>query len=87
MEARLRLVATGGSLLLLNVQGVRLAAVQFSHGLAQQLAGAFVRRLPNNVTPEVMLGRWSEKEFLVFDPAPKNETLAAAKLTQALSGA
>jgi diguanylate cyclase (GGDEF)-like protein len=88
MEARLRLVQEGGSLLLLNVQGVRLAAVQFSHDVAHQLAAAFVKRLRNIVAPDALVGRWSEEEFLVLHPAAKNEALGAAKqLTQALSGA
>jgi GGDEF domain-containing protein len=88
MENRLRRMQTGGSLLLLNPQGMKLAAVQFSSDVAQQLAAAFAKRLRNNITPEAMLGRWSEEEFLVLHPAAKSEALAAAKqLTQALSGA
>jgi GGDEF domain-containing protein len=86
-EARLRLVQTGGSLLLLSAQGLRLAAVQFSRDVAHELAAAFVKRLRNNIAPEAMVGRWSEEEFLVLHPAANSEALSAAKLlTQHLSG-
>jgi len=88
MEARLQLVQTGGSLLLLNAQGMRLAAVQFGRDVADELAAAFAKRLRNNTAPEAMVGRWSEEEFLVLHPAAKSEALASAKLlTQYLSGA
>jgi GGDEF domain-containing protein len=70
------------------VQGVRLAAVEFSRDVADQVAGAFVKRLRNNLTLEAPLCRWSDEEFLVLHPAAKIEADAAAKqLTKALSGA
>jgi len=87
MENRLRRTQTGGSLLLLNAQGMKLAAVQFSSDVSQQLAAAFAKRLRNNIAPEAMVARWCE-EFLVLHPAAKSELVSVAKqLTQALSGA
>jgi len=87
MEAHLRLVQTGRSILLFNAQGLRLAAVQFSHDVARELTAAFVKRLRNNTAPEAVVSRWSEEEFLVLHPAAQNEALVAAKLLpQLLSG-
>jgi GGDEF domain-containing protein len=88
MENRIRSAHTGGSLLLLRVQGFERAAVQFSRDVAQQLAGAFVKRLRKNLLPEAILGCWSKEEFLVVHPAPRNEAQIAAKwVAQHLSGA
>ncbi len=87
MEARIRAAQSGGSLLLLSVQGLERAATQFSREVSQQLAAAFVKRLRKNLLPEAILGYWSKEEFLVIHPAPMNEAKIAAKwVTQHLSG-
>jgi GGDEF domain-containing protein len=87
IESRIRSAQSGGSLLLLSVQGLDRAATQFSSDVSQQLAAAFVKRLRKNLLPEAILGWWSKEGFLVIHPASMNEAKIAAKwVTQHLSG-
>jgi GGDEF domain-containing protein len=88
MEHRIRSAATGGSLLLLKVEGIERAAAQFNPDVAQQLAAAFIKRLKNNLVPDAIVGSWSKEEFLVMHPAAKSDAQIAAQwITQHLSGA
>jgi GGDEF domain-containing protein len=88
MEHRIRSAEARGSLLLIRVQGFRLAQTRFRPEVALELAGAFTKRLRNCLLPNALIGRWAEEEFVVVLSTPKEETLASAKLAAAqLSGA
>jgi GGDEF domain-containing protein len=88
LEERIAKAQNDGSLLLLKVQGVLRAEVQFSREIGKQLTAAFVKRLRNNLVPEAIVGCWSEEEFLVIHPTTGAGAQAASKwLTGQLSGA
>lgn len=87
MEHRIRSAETGGSLLLIRVQGFRLAQARFQPEVALQLAGAFTKRLRNCLLPNALIGRWAEEEFMVILSTPRDETMASATRAAAqLSG-
>ncbi|HUI78397.1 MAG TPA: GGDEF domain-containing protein [Bryobacteraceae bacterium] len=87
MEHRIRSADSCGSLLLIRVQGFRLAQARFEPAVALELAGAFTKRLRNCLLPNALIGRWSEEEFVVVVPTSREETMASAKLVAAqLSG-
>ena len=87
MEHRIRSAESAGSLLLIRVQGFRLAQTKFQPEVALELAGAFTKRLRNCLLPNALIGRWAEEEFLVVLCTPKEETMASAKRAAAqLSG-
>jgi GGDEF domain-containing protein len=87
MEHRIRSAESAGSIMLIRVQGFRLAQTKFQPEVALELAGAFTRRLRNCLLPNALIGRWAEEEFLVVLATPKEETMASAKRAAAqLSG-
>ncbi len=87
MEHRIRSAETAGSIMLIRVQGFRLAQTKFQPEVAQELAGAFTKRLRNCLLPNALIGRWAEEEFLVVLSTPKEETMASAQRVAAqLSG-
>jgi GGDEF domain-containing protein len=76
------------SLLLLRVEGLRLAERQWGESAAAELAGAFGKRLHSGLPSEAVIGRWSHEEFIAKVTLGRAEALAAAKwLTENLSGA
>ncbi|HLI85821.1 MAG TPA: diguanylate cyclase [Bryobacteraceae bacterium] len=79
MERRLRVTVAGGALVLIKVDGLKRAALQFNADVARQLAAAFVKRLRNNLKPGAVVGRWSEEGFLIHLPASCGETEEIAK--------
>jgi GGDEF domain-containing protein len=83
MEHRIRSAESFGSLLLIRVQGFRLAQTKFRPEVALELAGAFTKRLRNCLLPNALIGRWAEEEFVVVLSTPKEETMASAKLAAA----
>jgi len=87
MEQRIRAAESAGSLLLIRVQGFRLAQARFHPEVALELAGAFTKRLRNCLPPNALIGRWAEEEFLVVLSAAKEEAMASAKFAaEHLSG-
>jgi GGDEF domain-containing protein len=87
MEHRIRSAESAGSIMLIRVQGIRLAQTKFQPEVALELAGAFTKRLRNCLLPNALIGRWAEEEFLVVLATPKDETIASAKRAAAqLSG-
>src|SRR5438105_15752231 len=67
MEEHIR-SATAGSyhLLLFQVRGLTRAEAQFGSEVGDELAGAFSKRLKNNLPQQVVLGRWSTEEFVAM---------------------
>jgi GGDEF domain-containing protein len=75
------------SLLLMRIEGLRLAQRQWGDSVAAELAGAFGKRLRSGLPPDAVVGRWSHEEFIAQVTLGKAEALAAAKwLTENLSG-
>jgi len=87
MERRIRDAQEGASLLLVNVDGIRQAEIDFCREVSQELAGAFTKRLRNSLNPSAVLGRWGEEAFLAIGPHQQAEALNTAKwITERLSG-
>jgi GGDEF domain-containing protein len=89
MEARIRGVqAAKITVLLLKAGGLRAAEAQFGREVAEELAGAFTKRLRNSLPPTAVVGRWSEEGFLAILQADLNEVTALAKrIVENLGGA
>ena len=76
------------SLLVMRVEGLRLAERQWGETAAAELAGALGKRLRSGLPPEAVIGRWGHEEFIAKVTLGRAEALAAAKwLTENLSGA
>jgi GGDEF domain-containing protein len=89
MEARIRGVQSSKiTVLLLKAGGLRAAEAQFGREVAEELAGAFTKRLRNSLPPTAVVGRWSEEGFLAILQADQNEVTALAKrIVENLAGA
>lgn len=89
IEARISCVRPAKmSILLLKAGGLRGAATQFGRSVAEELAGAFAKRLLNSLPSTAVIGRWSEEEFLVILQADQSETAALARrISEGLAGA
>jgi diguanylate cyclase (GGDEF)-like protein len=76
------------SVLLLKAGGLRAAETQFGREVAEELAGAFAKRLHNSLPSTAVIGRWSEEEFLAILEADQPETAALARrISEGLAGA
>jgi len=76
------------SVLLLKAGGLRAADTRFGRAVAEELAGAFARRLHNSLPPTAVIGRWSEEEFVAILQADQPETAALARrISEGLAGA
>jgi GGDEF domain-containing protein len=76
------------SLILLKAGGLRTAEMQHGRGVAEELAGAFTKRLRNSLPPTAVIGRWSEDEFLALLYVDQAEATALAKrISETLAGA
>jgi GGDEF domain-containing protein len=89
METRIRGVQSAKiTVLLLKAGGLRAAEAQFGREVAEELAGAFTKRLRNSLPPTAVVGRWSEEGFLAILQADQNEVTALAKrIVENLAGA
>lgn len=80
MEERIRSQSSGCyCLLLVKVNGLRSAAVDFNDSVAAELTGAFTKRLRNSVPAGTVIGRWGEEEFIAILQATKAESMNSAK--------
>jgi len=87
MEKRIADAQDGASLLLVRIRGVGKAEKEFSRDVAEELTGAFAKRLRNNLTPDAVLGRWGQERFLAIGPSGKDEAVTVAKwIGEHLSG-
>ena len=75
-------------LLLVSARGLRRAEMQFGPPIAEELAGAFAKRLRNSLPPNAVLGRWGTEELVALVNMTKLEALTSGKwITEHLSGA
>jgi GGDEF domain-containing protein len=88
METRIRsLDATTMSILLLKAGGLSTTEARFGSEVAEQLAGAFAKRLRNILPPTAVIGRWSEDVFMAMLQADRLEASALAKrISENLAG-
>jgi GGDEF domain-containing protein len=76
------------SVLLLKAGGLRAAEIRFGCDVAEELAGAFAKRLRNSLPSTAVIGRWSEEAFLAILQTDQPETAALAKrISESLAGA
>jgi GGDEF domain-containing protein len=89
MEARINgALPAKMTVLLLKAGGVRAAETHFGRDVAEELAGAFAKRLHNSLPPTAVIGRWSEEGFLAILQADQPEAAALAKrISEGLAGA
>jgi GGDEF domain-containing protein len=89
MEARIRGSQSAKvTILLLKAAGLRAAEARFGREVAEELAGAFTKRLRNSLPPTAVVGRWSEEGFLAILEADQKEVTALAKrIAENLGGA
>lgn len=88
MEAQISSAPSAFCLLLARVSGFRRAEAQFRKEVAEELTGAFTKRLRNSLPPSAILGRWGHEEFVAMLSVPVAEANALAKLVSVqLSGA
>jgi GGDEF domain-containing protein len=87
IEEKIRSAPPESCLLLLRVQGFRLAEVHFRADVAAELAAAFTKRLRNCVPPTTSIGRWSHEEFVAILSVSNSEANSTAKwVAEHLSG-
>ena len=87
MEERIRNASPPFCILMLRVQGFRLAEVRYGVEVGAQCIAAFAKRLRSGVPPEVQVGRWGCEEFLAILNVPRAEVMPIAKwATENLSG-
>ena len=89
LEARVKASTPGEfCLLLITSRGLRRAETQFGPPIAEELAGAFAKRLRNSLPPNTVLARWGAEEFVALVKIQKSEALTSGKwITEHLSGA
>jgi GGDEF domain-containing protein len=88
MEKRI-LAATPGQfcLLLVTARGLRRAELQFGLPAAEELAGAFAKRLRSSLPPHAVIARWGAEEIVAMVRVSRAEALASGKwMTEHLSG-
>jgi GGDEF domain-containing protein len=88
MEERIKAAETSKvSILLLKAGGLRSAEAQFGREVAEELAGAFTKRLRNCLPPAAVIGRWSEEQFLALLHVDQLAATALAKrISETLAG-
>ena len=87
MEKRILSARDGASVLLIRVHGIRRAESDFDKDVAEELTGAFTKRLRNCLKPTAECGCWGEEQFVTIGPPEKTEAEAAAKwISEHLSG-
>ena len=86
MEKRIRAASDGAFVLLLRVEGIQRAALDFGREVSEELAGAFTRRLRNCVPSNTVCGRWGEEDFLGIGTLPEIEALKLQWIRERLSG-
>ena len=88
IEERIRAQSDGTfCVLLIKVTGFRLSEVYFNREVAEELAGAFTRRLRNCLPDQSAIGRWGEEEFVALVSLSRAEAVALGRhLAEQLAG-
>jgi diguanylate cyclase (GGDEF)-like protein len=87
MEARIRNTPPPYCILMLRVQGFRLAEVRFGPEVGAECIAAFAKRLRSGMPPAAQIGRWGAEEFLAILPVVRAEVMPLARwATENLSG-
>ena len=87
MEKRIREARDGAFLLLIHAGGIDRAEAQFGLEVAQELAGAFTRRLRNSLRAATICGRWGAEQFIAIGPREETQASAASRwISEHLSG-
>jgi len=87
IEEAIREAPPDSCLLLLRVQGFRMAEAHFRADVAAELTAAFTKRLRNCIPPTAAVGRWSQEEFAIILPVSRTEVNTIAKwVAEHLSG-
>jgi GGDEF domain-containing protein len=74
-------------LLLVSARGLRRAEVQYGPPIAEELTGAFAKRLRNCLPAHAVLGRWGTEELVAMVQMKKSEAMTSGKwITEHLSG-
>jgi diguanylate cyclase (GGDEF)-like protein len=87
MEIRVRRASPPFCILMVKVQGFRLAEARYGAAVGAECTAAFAKRLRNGMPPDAELGRWGYEEFLAILPTGQAAAMPIAKwVTQNLSG-
>ena len=75
------------TLLLIKAAGFRNSEIQHGKDVAEELAGAFSKRLRNSVPQDAVIGRWAHEEFLAILRMDQPAAAALAKkISEGLAG-
>ena len=87
MEARIRERKDFYTLILVKAGGFRASEIQHGREVAEELAGAFSKRLRNSLPPDAVIGRWGNEEFLALLKMDQPAAAALAKkISEGLAG-
>jgi diguanylate cyclase (GGDEF)-like protein len=87
MEARIRERKDVFTLLLIKAGGFKTAEIQHGKEVAEELTGAFSRRLRNSLPSDAAIGRWGHEEFLAILKMDQPAAAALArKISEGLTG-
>ncbi len=88
MEARIKSARPGEyCLMLVAARGLRKAEMQYGPPVAEQLTGAFAKRLRNSLPPNATVARWASEEMVAMLSLKKSEAVSTGRwITEHLSG-
>jgi diguanylate cyclase (GGDEF)-like protein len=87
MEDRVRNASPPFCVLMVRVQGFRLAEARYGREVAAECTAAFAKRLRSGMAPSAIVGRWGYEEFLAIVPSGRAAVMPIAKwVTEHLSG-
>jgi GGDEF domain-containing protein len=88
METRLKAARPGDyCLLIVTARGLRRTEMQYGQVIAEELSGAFAKRLRNSLPPDALVSRWGSEEMVAMVKMTKVEAVASGRwITEHLSG-
>jgi GGDEF domain-containing protein len=87
MESRIRERKDLYTLLLVKAGGFRSSEIQHGKEVAEELAGAFSKRLRNSLPHDAVIGRWAHEDFLAILKMDQQAAgLLAKKISEGLVG-
>jgi len=79
IEERVRETVPPFCILMLRVQGIRVAEARYSRDVAAECAAAFGKRLRNGLPLDAIVGRWGQEEFVAILRIQRPEVMKTAK--------